>query len=75
VSRSITELDAAWRRWGFAALSQDGRGRVAQSVVETKRALFGKGDVTGAKRSDGDTSVRAPRKKDARPLSTVKVGG
>lgn len=39
-------------------LSQDGRGRVAQSVVETKRAWFGKGEVTGSKTSDGNTSAR-----------------
>src|SRR5256885_2456623 len=45
-------------RDGAGALSQDGRGRVVQSLVETKRALPGKGEVTRSKRSDGNTSVR-----------------
>ena len=48
---------------------------VVQSVVETKCALFGKETLGDPKGGTGSTSVRAPRRKDARPLSTAKVGG
>jgi len=46
-----------------------------QSVVETKCVLFGKERSRDPKGATGSTSVRAPRRKDAWPLSTAKVGG
>jgi hypothetical protein len=64
--------DDAWdsllsaRTGGVASFNLWSRQNVCCLARETSR---------DPKRSDGNTSVRTPRKKDAKPLSTARVGG